>query len=124
MASKLPVPVILFLLSYFLCAVCEEKPTGYDTKYDNIDLTELLKNDRLRKNYVKCLLDEGPCSPDGQELKSNSFNRNYPFDLVAQPIASLKDFFIRLNSRRDSNRLFKMFGQTKKWIGNSNSLSN
>lgn len=46
---------------------------GYDTKYDDIDLDEILKIDRLRHNYVKCLLGEGPCTPDGQELKSKIF---------------------------------------------------
>lgn len=32
---------------------------GYETKYDDVDLDELLKNDRLRHSYVKCLLGEG-----------------------------------------------------------------
>lgn len=32
---------------------------GYETKYDDIDLDELLKNDRLRHSYIKCLLGEG-----------------------------------------------------------------
>ncbi|XP_055325368.1 ejaculatory bulb-specific protein 3-like [Sitodiplosis mosellana] len=54
-----------------LAAANEPKKEGYETKYDNIDLDELLKNDRLRKNYVKCLLNEGPCTPDAQELKSS-----------------------------------------------------
>nr|CAJ01492.1 hypothetical protein [Tribolium castaneum] len=43
----------------------------YTTKYDNIDLNQILKSDRLLKNYVNCLLDRGKCSPDGQELKNN-----------------------------------------------------
>ncbi|XP_031618430.1 ejaculatory bulb-specific protein 3-like [Contarinia nasturtii] len=47
------------------------KTHGYDTKYDNINLDDLLKNDRLRKNYVKCLLNEGPCTPDATELKNS-----------------------------------------------------
>ncbi|GJQ66509.1 hypothetical protein Trydic_g4500 [Trypoxylus dichotomus] len=41
----------------------------YTTKYDNVDLNEILKNKRLLKGYVFCLLDKGPCSPDGTELK-------------------------------------------------------
>lgn len=41
----------------------------YDSKYDNVDLDEILKSKRLLDNYVKCLLDEGPCTPDGNELK-------------------------------------------------------
>lgn len=41
----------------------------YDTKYDDIAIEEVLANERLLSNYVKCLLSEGPCTPDGQELK-------------------------------------------------------
>lgn len=44
--------------------------TAYTTKYDNVDLDEILANDRLFSNYYKCLLDQGNCSPDGAELKS------------------------------------------------------
>uniref|UniRef100_A0A182P4W4 Chemosensory protein 1 n=1 Tax=Anopheles epiroticus TaxID=199890 RepID=A0A182P4W4_9DIPT len=41
----------------------------YTSKYDNIDVDEILKSDRLFNNYYKCLLDEGRCTPDGNELK-------------------------------------------------------
>ncbi|NEU32919.1 hypothetical protein GN156_19675 [bacterium LRH843] len=40
----------------------------YTTKYDNIDLDEILNNQRLFDNYYKCLLG-GKCTPDGQELR-------------------------------------------------------
>ena len=49
--------------------VCARPQNKYTTKYDNIDLDEIIKNDRLMKNYVNCLLDKGNCSPDGAELK-------------------------------------------------------
>ncbi|XP_050078776.1 ejaculatory bulb-specific protein 3-like [Anopheles maculipalpis] len=41
----------------------------YTTKYDGVDVDEILKSDRLFNNYFKCLLDEGRCTPDGNELK-------------------------------------------------------
>uniref|UniRef100_A0A6B2EE54 Protein serine/threonine kinase n=1 Tax=Phlebotomus kandelakii TaxID=1109342 RepID=A0A6B2EE54_9DIPT len=41
----------------------------YTTKYDNIDIEEILKSDRLFNNYFKCLMDQGRCTPDGSELK-------------------------------------------------------
>ncbi|XP_037945434.1 ejaculatory bulb-specific protein 3-like [Teleopsis dalmanni] len=41
----------------------------YTTKYDNIDVDEILKSDRLFNNYFKCLMDTGKCTPDGRELK-------------------------------------------------------
>lgn len=57
---------IVLIISFICVAYAEET---YDTKYDNIDLNEILENDRLLKNYVNCLLNQGPCTPDGQELK-------------------------------------------------------
>ncbi|KAJ8960215.1 hypothetical protein NQ318_003939 [Aromia moschata] len=50
-----------------VAAACQK----YTTKYDNVDLDQIIKSDRLMKNYVDCLLDRGKCTPDGQELKKN-----------------------------------------------------
>lgn len=41
----------------------------YTSKYDNIDVEQILHSKRLLMNYVNCLLDKGPCSPEGRELK-------------------------------------------------------
>uniref|UniRef100_A0A336M3J4 CSON007981 protein n=1 Tax=Culicoides sonorensis TaxID=179676 RepID=A0A336M3J4_CULSO len=43
----------------------------YDSRYDNIDVDAILKNERLMKAYIKCLMNEGPCTPDGQLLKDS-----------------------------------------------------
>nr|AWW17227.1 chemosensory protein 3 [Riptortus pedestris] len=43
----------------------------FTTKYDNVNVDEVLHNQRLLENYLKCLLDEGKCTPDGQELKES-----------------------------------------------------
>ncbi|XP_017779660.1 PREDICTED: ejaculatory bulb-specific protein 3-like [Nicrophorus vespilloides] len=61
---------VIALLAVVL-AVVAAKPAEdkYTTKYDNVDLEEILKNKRLLKNYVNCLLEKGNCSPDGAELK-------------------------------------------------------
>ncbi|RZC32057.1 chemosensory protein [Asbolus verrucosus] len=59
--------VLLFLtVVVTVYARPEEK---YTTKYDNVDLDEIIKSDRLLKNYVNCLLEKGKCTPDGSELK-------------------------------------------------------
>ncbi|XP_054277358.1 ejaculatory bulb-specific protein 3-like [Macrosteles quadrilineatus] len=44
---------------------------GYTTKFDNVDIDNILQNDRLLKNYFHCLMDKGPCTADGKELKKN-----------------------------------------------------
>ncbi|XP_034480060.1 ejaculatory bulb-specific protein 3 [Drosophila innubila] len=58
--------VLIALAIVFVAA--EEK---YTTKYDNIDVDEILKSDRLFNNYFKCLVDTGKCSPEGRELKKS-----------------------------------------------------
>ncbi|OXJ53890.1 hypothetical protein CDL44_28925 [Escherichia coli] len=43
----------------------------YTDKYDNIDVDEILENRKLLVPYIKCVLDEGRCTPDGKELKAH-----------------------------------------------------
>lgn len=57
--------VVLVFAAGFVAA-----DTKYTTKYDNIDIDKILSNERVLSNYIKCLMDEGPCTPDGRELKS------------------------------------------------------
>lgn len=42
----------------------------YSTKYDGINLDEILQNERLLTSYIDCLKDTGNCTPDGADLKS------------------------------------------------------
>uniref|UniRef100_A0A310SCT9 Chemosensory protein 06 n=1 Tax=Chrysomela lapponica TaxID=153811 RepID=A0A310SCT9_CHRLA len=57
----------LFIFVFLIAFAIGEK---YTTKYDNIDLDEILKSERLLKNYIDCLMDRGNCTPDGKELKN------------------------------------------------------
>lgn len=61
---------LVILLVFALSVSGEDK---YTTKYDDIDLENAVKNDRLMKMYVNCLLEKGKCTPDGLELKSKFF---------------------------------------------------
>lgn len=66
-------PKFTFFIAFaiYLSALCTlggcEKT--YDSKYDSVDVDEILKSERLLTNYIKCLMDEGPCTEDGQDLK-------------------------------------------------------
>ncbi|EDW61174.1 ejaculatory bulb-specific protein 3 [Drosophila virilis] len=57
------------LLALAIAYVAAEEK--YTTKYDNIDVDEILKSDRLFNNYFKCLVDTGKCTPEGRELKKS-----------------------------------------------------
>nr|AVM86433.1 chemosensory protein [Corythucha ciliata] len=53
-------------------AMCVVSAWSYTTKYDNIDIDEILKNQRLYSKYLTCLLhtDATKCTPDGKELRA------------------------------------------------------
>ncbi|XP_065083775.1 ejaculatory bulb-specific protein 3-like [Ochlerotatus camptorhynchus] len=57
----------VILLAIFAVAIAQE--ATYNSRYDNIDVEEILKSDRLFKNYINCLMDAGPCTPEGTDLK-------------------------------------------------------
>nr|CAD7403506.1 unnamed protein product [Timema cristinae] len=66
--SKMCVLSLCFIVVFLGLTQSKEK---YTTKYDNVDLDEILNNDRLLNGYVKCLMDDGPCTADAKELKAN-----------------------------------------------------
>lgn len=74
--------VALFLV--VLGAVSAEKPKTYTSKYDNVDVDSILGNSRILTSYIKCMLDEGPCTPDARDLKSE-YLRDFAFPTCGRP---------------------------------------
>ncbi|RZC33172.1 OS-D domain containing protein [Asbolus verrucosus] len=64
------VSLVILLVAFVFYAYGSPDNAKYTTKYDNVDLDEIIKSDRLLKNYVNCLLEKGNCTPDGAELKN------------------------------------------------------
>uniref|UniRef100_A0A1B0BW36 Uncharacterized protein n=1 Tax=Glossina palpalis gambiensis TaxID=67801 RepID=A0A1B0BW36_9MUSC len=64
----LTIVAIIATLSVAVVMGAEEK---YTTKFDDVDVDEVLKSERLFKNYYNCLIDEGKCTPDARELKKS-----------------------------------------------------
>nr|UNG39410.1 chemosensory protein 16 [Apocheima cinerarius] len=58
----------LVLCALVAVVVCRPEET-YSTQYDNFNAQELAENVRLLKNYAKCFLDQGPCTPEGSDFK-------------------------------------------------------
>lgn len=42
----------------------------YLTALEKIDLDQIMNNTRLFTNYMKCLMNEGPCTPQTKDIKS------------------------------------------------------
>jgi hypothetical protein len=77
MDSRIAVICIIFtVFTVYQTAGAPQKDTAvangsaYTTKYDNIDVDQILRSKRLVNSYVQCLLDKKPCTPEGAELKS------------------------------------------------------
>ncbi|XP_001600188.1 ejaculatory bulb-specific protein 3-like [Nasonia vitripennis] len=47
------------------------QPNTYITRWDKVNLDEILDSKRLLQHYFNCLMSKGPCPPDGLELKRN-----------------------------------------------------
>lgn len=54
-------------------AFAEDK---YDALNDDINLDEVLGNDKLLTSYSKCLIDQGPCTPEVKRLKGKKHKIN------------------------------------------------
>nr|QIJ45712.1 chemosensory protein [Glyphodes pyloalis] len=63
--------ITILLIAHLSTQTNAEGNSTYTTKYDGVDLNQVLGNERLLTNYVNCLLDLGPCTPDAKELKKN-----------------------------------------------------
>ncbi|XP_041984369.1 ejaculatory bulb-specific protein 3-like [Aricia agestis] len=59
---------VLCVLGLAMVVADEEK---YTDKYDNTDIQQIMSNKRLMVSYINCVIDKGPCTPDGLQLKVN-----------------------------------------------------
>ena len=69
-AIKMKYFVAALLVAYFAALVSSQKPLSLET----IDLDSTLKNDKLVRRHIDCVLDKGRCDNNGTELKSKPFN--------------------------------------------------
>nr|CAG25443.1 OS-D-like protein, OS-D2 [Nasonovia ribisnigri]CAI64040.1 putative OS-D-like protein [Nasonovia ribisnigri] len=65
--------VVLAVLAVFAVGAPQKDAVAvsgpYTTKYDHIDIDQVLASKRLVNSYVQCLLDKKPCTPEGAELR-------------------------------------------------------
>lgn len=63
-------PLTVMVIAGAIQLSASASDTKYTTRYDNIDIDGILKSERLLRSYYNCLLDKGPCTREGLELKS------------------------------------------------------
>lgn len=64
--STTTIAVLLSLVAVALTA----NPPQFTSRLSDADVDKILNNPRILNNYVKCVVDKGPCTAEGKELKS------------------------------------------------------
>lgn len=74
----------IMIVSFFVAVLTmvHTAPSEYGSKFDNVNLDDILNNDRLFNNYFKCLMETGKCTPEGEELKSEYFPFVYKLKVI------------------------------------------
>lgn len=64
-------------MKYFTCillaAVAVASADFYDSKYDSINVDEIISNQRILNQYAQCFLDKKPCTRDAADIKGKYF---------------------------------------------------
>ncbi|KAG6454392.1 allergen Tha p 1 [Manduca sexta] len=64
---------LLVIMSLFALSLVAARPDAskYPSRYDTVDLDMIVNNKKVLESYLKCVLDEGKCTPEGKELKAH-----------------------------------------------------
>nr|XP_049701316.1 uncharacterized protein LOC110376358 [Helicoverpa armigera] len=65
--SRMKFLVVAIVVTLAAFAVAET----YTDRYDNINIDEIIENRKLLVPYIKCVLEQGRCTPEGRELKAH-----------------------------------------------------
>lgn len=70
LSRQIMMKLAIILNIAFCLAVVVTAGDNMDNKYDSVDVDAILGNPRVLTNYIKCLMDQGPCTKEGRQLKS------------------------------------------------------
>lgn len=59
----------LFIFAIIIGVTCASEM--YSNKYDHIDVDQFIKNERIFKRAIECLLNDKGCTPEVNYLKCN-----------------------------------------------------
>ncbi|KAL1493838.1 hypothetical protein ABEB36_009524 [Hypothenemus hampei] len=116
---------LIFVIQIIIVVCLGQK---YTTRYDNINIDEILSNKRVLNNYVKCILDEGPCTAEGRELRAHipeALQTN-----CAKCSDSQKRFvkkganFLKTKSPIEWSRISRKFDPERKYVAQFNEFLN
>ncbi|GLH08213.1 Putative odorant-binding protein A10 [Gryllus bimaculatus] len=97
--SRLALSLLALALLALAARAAEPK---YTNKFDNIDIDRILGNERVLTSYIRCMMEEGPCTNEGRELRNA--------EVSIPPLSVLKEKILyrkRLRSNAPTKNLTK-----------------
>ncbi|XKL59039.1 hypothetical protein PGB90_000055 [Kerria lacca] len=67
--------LIFCLFHVCLAATLPAPPSTYMTRYDYLDIDKILTNERILRRLMDCIMNRGPCTREGKELKPERAQR-------------------------------------------------
>lgn len=64
---------IVAIIGIALAIVVTAEEELYSDKYDDIDVNEILTNDRLREEYYECFIGRAPCTTATMKFYKSTF---------------------------------------------------
>nr|AXU25088.1 chemosensory protein 9 [Cyrtorhinus lividipennis] len=61
---------LMLCVLFTLISIVSSAENKYTSKYDKVDVDAIIKNERILKRYVDCLMDRSSCTPDAKLLKA------------------------------------------------------
>jgi len=66
--------IFVALLAFALTSVIFAE---YNSRFEHIDVDAIINNKRILSSFIKCFMDEGPCTGDAKDLKGTVCQINY-----------------------------------------------
>ncbi|CAK1584262.1 unnamed protein product [Parnassius mnemosyne] len=60
-------PIVVIVAAFTVVA----RADTYTDRYDSMNVDDVISNKRLLVAYIKCVMDNGRCTPEGKELKTH-----------------------------------------------------
>ncbi|KAK7863843.1 hypothetical protein R5R35_003327 [Gryllus longicercus] len=115
--SRLALSLLALALLALAARAAEPK---YTNKFDNIDIDRILGNERVLTSYIRCMMEEGPCTNEGRELrktlpdalktgctKCNEKQKTLAEKVIKHLTAARKADWERLAAKYDPEGLYK-----------------
>lgn len=113
MKATVATAVFLLVASFFCCLFGSSLAQSEQQRQalENVDVDNILRNEKLVHRHIACVLDNGRCDTNGRDLKGNYYYYYWPFDYI---ICNIIRYSCRYFAPLPSSRMQRLLSQAKR----------